>query len=101
MRPERNKGRVGNVHKDKRREFQTVGTVKEKEQRSLAERISGTVRRWLVTLLRFLLGLYGVRRSERYKGCWKRRILKVNAAILKHIRITYVKREQKLKISFF
>ena len=68
LRPERNKGRVGQVRKDKGREFQTVGAAKEKERRPLAERISGTVRRCLMTLLRFLVGLYGVRRSERYKG---------------------------------
>ena len=54
---ERNKGRVGQDRGESGREFQIDGAAKEKERRPLADRISGTVSRFLSRDLRFRVGM--------------------------------------------
>ena len=42
------------------------GTANEKERRPFADRISGTVRRKIVKGSKFLVGILGILRSDRY-----------------------------------
>ena len=64
-----NKGKVGQDRSGMGREFQMDGAANEKERRPFADRISGTVRRNLSMDLKFLVGIKGIMRSDRYEFC--------------------------------
>ena len=66
---EGNKGKVGQERSGRGREFQMDGVANENERRPFADRILGTVRRNLSRDLKFLVGIQGTMRSDRYEGC--------------------------------
>ena len=46
------------------------GEVKENDLRPISDRISGTIRRFLLEDLRDRGGMYGAIKSQMYAGCW-------------------------------
>ena len=75
LREERNEAKDVEQRRLRGREFQRVGAAKEKERRPEQEFIFGIDRKRAFEDLSRLVGLYGWRRSFRYEGEWKARVL--------------------------